>query len=194
VARIHRHCVAAGRPYRLEFSAHALCFTEAPHSLADLGKQRLRWHQGLLSTLRIHRSMALSRRFGVLGALTLPYFVLELFAPALETLGWLTLPVLWVSGLLPSNAIVLFIAVGILLSTSVSLAAILVDALAFNHFRTSSDRLRLVACALLEHVGYRQCTIYYRLKGIVRYYSGVHLKSGWKSPARVAQAAPPARG
>jgi cellulose synthase/poly-beta-1,6-N-acetylglucosamine synthase-like glycosyltransferase len=184
VTRIHRHCLDRGRPYRIEFSAHALCLTETPRSLRDFGRQRSRWHQGLLSTLRIHRQMAFDRRFGTVGALTFPYFLLELYAPALEMVGWLTLPALWWAGMLPQRALVLFIGVSVLLSTSVSLAAILLDALCFDHFRRASDRMRLVALALLEHVGYRQCTIYYRLRGFFRYYRSIHLKSSWTSPAR----------
>jgi cellulose synthase/poly-beta-1,6-N-acetylglucosamine synthase-like glycosyltransferase len=190
VARIHRHMVSAGRPYRIGFSAHALCFTETPHTLRELGKQRTRWHQGLLSTLRIHRGMVLDGRFGIVGALTMPYFTLELVAPALEIVGWATLPLLWWAGALPTFALALFVAVSVLLSTTVSLAAILLDAVHFGHLHRAVDRLRLVGCAIFEHIGYRQCTIYFRLRGIYRYYREVRVKSGWRSPARAASPAP----
>jgi cellulose synthase/poly-beta-1,6-N-acetylglucosamine synthase-like glycosyltransferase len=190
VTRIHRHSVAANRPYRIGFSAYALCYTETPHSLRDLGKQRTRWHQGLLSTLRIHRGMALDRRLGVIGALTLPYFTLELFAPALEVIGWVTLPAFWWAGVLPPSALPLFVAVSVLLSTTVSLAAILLDAAHFGQFRRMADRGRLIGFALAEHIGYRQCLIYFRLRGIYRYYRAVHVKSSWSSPARAASSTP----
>jgi cellulose synthase/poly-beta-1,6-N-acetylglucosamine synthase-like glycosyltransferase len=190
VTRIHRHSVAANRPYRIGFSAYALCYTETPYTLHDLGKQRTRWHQGLLSTLRIHRGMTLDRRFGLIGALTLPYFILELFAPVLEVIGWVTLPAFWWAGVLPPSALPLFVAVSVLLSTTVSLAAILLDAAHFGHFRRLRDRGRLIGCAIAEHIGYRQCIIYFRLRGIYRYYRGVHVKSGWSSPARAASSTP----
>ena len=101
VARIHRHCIEQHRPYRIEFSAHARCYTEAPHALVDFGKQRTRWHHGLLTTLRIHRHVGFNPRYGSVGLLTYPYFVLELYAPALEAIGWLALPVLWAAAAVP---------------------------------------------------------------------------------------------
>ena len=125
----------------------------------------------------------------MVGAVTLPYFALELYAPALEVLGWLTLPLLWWLDVLPDGAIALFVAISILLSSSVSFAAILLDALFYDHFRRARDRAKLVAVAIGEHFGYRQCTIYYRLRGFYRYYRSVHLKSSWTSPARAGAGA-----
>ena len=95
VVRIHRYFAEHHRAYRVWFSADALCLTEAPHSLTDFGKQRTRWHQGLLSTLRIHRGMTAKRRYGMVGLVAFPYFFLELYAPVFEALGWLALVPLW---------------------------------------------------------------------------------------------------
>jgi cellulose synthase/poly-beta-1,6-N-acetylglucosamine synthase-like glycosyltransferase len=187
VARIHRHCIEQKRPYRIEFAAHALCHTEAPHTRADFGKQRTRWHHGLLTTLRIHRHMRLNPRYGSIGLVTFPYFVLELYAPALEAIGWLALPLLWLFGLLPAASVTMFVAVSVLLSASVSLAAIFLDTLHFGYFRRAVDRLVLVVCALIEPFWYRPLTVYYRLRAFYRYYRTIHLKTAWKSPARVAQ-------
>ena len=187
VARIHRHCIEQHRPYRIEFSAHARCYTEAPHALVDFGKQRTRWHHGLLTTLRIHRHVGFNPRYGSVGLLTYPYFVLELYAPALEAIGWLALPVLWAAAAVPSSAVVLFLVTSVLMTTTVSLAAILLDAVYFGHFRRGVDRAIVVASALLEPFWYRPLTVYYRLRAFYRYYRTIHLKTAWKSPARVAQ-------
>jgi cellulose synthase/poly-beta-1,6-N-acetylglucosamine synthase-like glycosyltransferase len=190
VARIHRHCLERNRPYRIEFSAHALCYTEAPHTRLDFGKQRTRWHHGLLTTLRIHRHMAFNPRYGSIGLVTFPYFVLELYAPALEAIGWLSLPVLWLAGLIPFSTVFLFAAVSVLMSMAVSLAAIVLDAIYFGHFRRASDRMAIVAAAIVEPFWYRPFTVYYRLRAFYRYYRTIHLKTAWKSPARAAQPAP----
>jgi cellulose synthase/poly-beta-1,6-N-acetylglucosamine synthase-like glycosyltransferase len=189
VARIHRHCIERRRPYRIEFSAHALCYTEAPHTFSDFGKQRTRWHHGLLTTLRIHRQMVLNPRYGSIGWIAFPYFMLELYAPALEAIGWLALPVLWLLGGVSSSTLALFVAVSVLLSTSVSLAAILLDTIYFGAMRRSADRVIVVASALAEPFWYRPCTVHYRLRAFYRYYRTIHLKTAWKSPARVAQPA-----
>lgn len=187
VARIHRHCVERRRPYRMAFSPHALCYTEAPHTRVDFGRQRTRWHHGLLTTLRIHRRMAFNPRFGALGFVSFPYFLLELYAPVLEAAGWLALPVLWLAGVLPAWHMGLFVAVSVLLSTTVSLAALVLDAAYSGHFRRPADRLRQAVCALAEPFWYRPLTIYYRLRAFYRYYRTIHLRTAWTSPARAVQ-------
>jgi cellulose synthase/poly-beta-1,6-N-acetylglucosamine synthase-like glycosyltransferase len=187
VARIHRHCVEQGRPYRIEFSADALCYTEAPHTRRDFGSQRTRWHHGLLTTLRIHRYIAGNPRYGSIGVVTFPYFLLELYAPALELIGWLLLPALWVAGSMPAPTVFLFVAGSVLMSMSVSLMAILLDAIYFGHFRRVSDRVILVMAALSEPFWYRPLTVYYRLRAFSRYYRTIHLKTAWTSPARAPQ-------
>jgi cellulose synthase/poly-beta-1,6-N-acetylglucosamine synthase-like glycosyltransferase len=185
VVRIHRFCADHRPGYRIWFSADALCLTEAPHTVKDLGKQRTRWHQGLLSVLRIHSGMALSRRYRTVGLLAFPYFMLEANAPILEALGWTALPILWWSGLLPASQIVAFIGVGVLLSTSVSFAAIFFDTISFSHFSKVSDRLQLVGYGVLEHFGYRQITVYFRLRAFYRYYRTIQLKAAWRPPRRM---------
>jgi cellulose synthase/poly-beta-1,6-N-acetylglucosamine synthase-like glycosyltransferase len=185
VVRIHRYFAEHDRVYRVWFSADALCLTEAPHSLTDFGKQRTRWHQGLLSTLRIHRGMTAKRRYGMVGLVAFPYFFLELYAPVLEALGWLALVPLWFGHLLTTDQLLLFAAVSLLLSASVSLAAIFLDVVGFRHFEHPLDRAKLVGYAALEHLGYRQLTIYYRLRAFYRYYRTVQLSSGWTPPARM---------
>jgi hypothetical protein len=133
--------------------------------------------------------MGFNFRYGSIGFITFPYFVLELYAPALEAVGWLTLPVLWLAGLMPASTVWLFAAVSVLMSMSVSLAAILLDAIEFGHYRRSSDRAAIVASALVEPFWYRPFTVYYRLRAFFRYYRTIHLKTAWKSPARAAQPA-----
>jgi cellulose synthase/poly-beta-1,6-N-acetylglucosamine synthase-like glycosyltransferase len=187
VARLHRHCIEHERPYRIAYAAHAICYTEAPHALKEFGKQRTRWHHGLLTTLRIHRYMAFNRRYGPIGWVTMPYYFVELYAPALEALGWVMLPILWMAGALPLSTLGLFAAVSVLMTTSVSLAAILLDAIYCGSYR-GVDRVKLVVSALIEPFWYRPCTVYFRLRAFYRYYRTIHLKTAWKSPTRAAQA------
>jgi hypothetical protein len=90
---------------------------------------------------------------------------------------------------MPASTVALFVAVSALMSVSVSLAAILVDAVSFGHLRRVADRVQLVASALAEPFWYRPCTVYYRLRAFYRYYRTIHLKTAWKPPARAAQPA-----
>ncbi len=191
VVRMHRHMRERKRRYRIHFVAEALCYTEAPYDLRDLGKQRTRWHQGLLTTLRLHRSMLLRRRYGSVGMVAFPlYSLFELLSPVVEAIGWLTLPLAFACGWLSSGAFLLFLAASILFGVLVSQAAVLLDSLSLQSLPTLRDRLRLGTCALLENLGYHQILLYFRLRAFPRYYRSVHLKGGWTSPSRLLGRAP----
>lgn len=185
VVRIHQHLRQHGTPYRITFVADALCYTEAPSSITELGKQRTRWHQGLLTTLRLHRGMIWRRRYGAAGAFALPYFLLfELIAPAVEAVGWLTV----IGGMLfrivnPASALE-FVGAVMFLSTVNAWSGILVDDAFAGHYRRVSDIARLCAYAAAEHFWYHQMMIYYRLRAFARFYGGIHIKGGWVSPTR----------
>jgi cellulose synthase/poly-beta-1,6-N-acetylglucosamine synthase-like glycosyltransferase len=187
VVRIHRHLRHQNTPYEIAFSSSALCLTEAPHSLRDLGKQRTRWHQGLLSTLRLHKSMAFRSKYGTVGMVAFPYFVFELLFPVIEALVWVAVPALLIVGRLTLADGARFMLITILAGTAFSLAAIVVEIAAFSFFRRQREHYRLVLLALLEPLGYRQCTVFFRLRTFVRYYRGINLRTMWRSPTRLAE-------
>lgn len=79
----------------------ALAFTEAPATLDDLLKQRVRWTFGTLQAVTKHRGMVLNPRYGWLGMVVLPWYALSLLVPlftipfiaimgvvAVRTQGW----------------------------------------------------------------------------------------------------------
>jgi hypothetical protein len=99
-----------------------------------------------------------------------PYFIFELLFPLVEALVWVAIPVLLVVGVLS-----LMDTAGCCDDrsggTALSLAAIAVEAAAFSFFHWSAgEHYRLVMLALLEPMGYRQCTLFFRLRTFVRYY------------------------
>lgn len=189
VLRIHRH-LAPRRAYRIAYVGDALCFTEGPHSMSELGRQRTRWHQGLLTSLRLHAGLVFRPGLGAAGMLALPYFlVFELLSPVVETVGWLLIPVAVAAGLLPPATLLAFLAASVLLGATVSLVAVALDDLALGLFPRFGQLLTLAAWSVLEQFGYHQATLYYRLRAFPRYYRAIHLKSGWVSPARQGRAA-----
>ncbi len=190
VVRLHQHRRDAGERYRIQFVADAVCYTEGPHSVAELGRQRTRWHQGLLTTLRIHSDLLLRPRYGVIGLLAVPYFAfVELLAPIIEALGWGALPIALAAGWMPASAMLAFLAAAVLFGTAVSLAAVAIDALE-NEFRPRArDQARLALAALVEHFGYHQLMVWFRLRAFWRYYRTIQVHGGWRSPLRRRQAA-----
>ncbi len=185
VVRLHRHLRAAGRTYRIRFVADAICYTEAPHSIGELGRQRTRWHQGLLTTLRVHRGMLLRRRFGVVGLAVLPYYLLfELLAPLVELAGWLLLPVSWWLGMVAAPLMGVFMAVAVLLGTAASLLALAIDVAELRFLTRPADVFTLAAVAALENFGYHHLTLFFRCRAFPHFYRQLHLRGGWRPPQR----------
>ena len=57
-----------------------------------------------------------------------------------------------------------------------------------------ADRFRLTMTALLEPLGYRQCTVFFRIRAFARYYRTLHLRIASRPPTRrhaAADGSPP---
>ena len=101
VVRLHRRLQEQDRDYHINFVPDPTCWTEVPGDLRSLGRQRARWHKGLLDTLWPNRDMLFRRRYGRVGCLILPYmWVFEFFAPLIELIGYSTIIIALVLGLL----------------------------------------------------------------------------------------------
>jgi cellulose synthase/poly-beta-1,6-N-acetylglucosamine synthase-like glycosyltransferase len=173
VVRIHRHLRERNIPYHVEFLPDPVCWTEAPESLRVLGRQRNRWHRGLIDTLRLHRVMILNPRYGAIGLVAMPYAALfELCGPVIELFGYLFVPICFFLGFLNVPFMLLFIMVAILLGTALSVAAVLLDELSFHRFPKATQLFRLALYGLIENFGYRQLTTWWRTTAFVDYWRG----------------------
>ena len=164
---------------RIVFVSEPVAWTEAPETLEVLRKQRSRWHRGLTEIFARHRSMLLRPRYGFIGMITMPWFlVFELLAPFIEVFGLVYFAVVMVllslgeTGLVPSDWVSLPVVV-ILLSTSVafsimmSLIALLAEELSYRRYRGLRDLMVAVWAAVEENVGYRQLTAFWRMRGSI---------------------------
>jgi cellulose synthase/poly-beta-1,6-N-acetylglucosamine synthase-like glycosyltransferase len=168
VARLHRHLRERGEDYRIRFVPDPVCWTEVPESLATLSRQRRRWQRGLGETLSRHRSLIFNPRAGSLGLLTMPYFlVFEFLSAAVELIGIPIVIVAWLFGVLSVGFLLAFLAVSVLLSVLLSLAAIMLEEYAVRHHERGRDIALVVVYGLLDSFGYRQLTAYFRCRGII---------------------------
>lgn len=166
VMRIHRHMRDTRRDYRLVFVAEPVLWTEVPSTFAVLGRQRRRWHRGLWEVLWSTRDMMLRPRYGRIGAMALPYYwAFELVAPLLE-LGGLVLVVL---GLIfdAVNPLygVTFALVAYVYGMLVSVAAVCAEEFSFHRYSSWRDLGVVLAATVVENLGYRQLTAWWRLHG-----------------------------
>jgi cellulose synthase/poly-beta-1,6-N-acetylglucosamine synthase-like glycosyltransferase len=157
VIRLQRHFHEIGRPCRVAFAPDPICWTEVPSDLRTLLRQRQRWHQGMLTNLWRHRGMLGRPRYGRLGTIALPYFwVFEALGPMVETAGYLFLAVSLAAGALSPAFTALFLTLALLYGILLSQIAVGVEALLLERYPRLRDRLRLMAAAVLEFLGYRQ--------------------------------------
>jgi cellulose synthase/poly-beta-1,6-N-acetylglucosamine synthase-like glycosyltransferase len=177
VVRLHRYIGDHRLPYRLRFVPDPVCWTEVPESLRVLRRQRSRWHRGLFDTLLRHRAMIGRPRYGPVGMLALPAFVLfELFGPIVELLGYVVVPIAYLVGILNTRYMLAFLALAFLLSMLVSIVAVLLDDITFRRHARGRDLILLILASVVENLGYRQITVWWRVCAFREYWRGY---SGW---------------
>jgi cellulose synthase/poly-beta-1,6-N-acetylglucosamine synthase-like glycosyltransferase len=177
VVRMHRYLREQRQEYEMRFLPDPVCWTEVPESLKVLGRQRNRWQRGLIDSLRIHRRMMLNPRYGTIGMVAFPYFVFfEMLAPVVELSGYIIIPISYALGMVDLLFFALFLTVAILIGVILSTGAVVLEELFYRRYPKTSDIVRLVAAAFLENFGYRQLTLWWRVKAFWDYFSG---KTAW---------------
>ncbi len=168
VVRLHRHCRELGKPYRVAFVPDPVAWTECPESLAVLGRQRDRWQRGLMESLWRNKVMILNSKYGRIGMIAAPYyFFLEILGPVIESVGYVTFIVAIVLGRASGPYVLAFLAVAFALGLSLSFAAVGLEELSFRRYPRKRDLLTLLFVAIAENIGYRQISIWWRLRGMI---------------------------
>ena len=168
VVRIHRYMHERDEPYRIEFVPDPVCWTECPETAAQLSRQRRRWQRGLFEALGRHRRMAFNPRYGSVGLIGYPYFLLfELLGPVIELTGYVLIPVAVWLGALSVTFLVAFLLLAVALGVLLSVAALMLEEFSFRRHSLHRDALKLVVYAIAENFGYRQVVTFWRAKAFV---------------------------
>lgn len=197
VLRLKRLSYERGGPGRIAFVPDPVAWTEVPESLTILGRQRDRWHRGLADVLWRHRAMFLNPRYGVTGLFVFPYYVLvELLAPVIEAAGLLAIALSLIFGALDWSFALLFYLTAYGLGTALTAFTLVLEDLSFHRYETFRDRVLLFWWALLENLGYRQLTVYWRLRGLWKFFRGrkewgVMTRKGFEQPLSGASGTQP---
>jgi cellulose synthase/poly-beta-1,6-N-acetylglucosamine synthase-like glycosyltransferase len=182
VVRLHRHFRARGLPYRIEFVADPVCWTEVPEDIGSLSRQLRRWHRGLGQTLWRHRGATFNARYGAFGLLAMPYFVfLEFLGPLVETLGTALTIVAFIAGDLSDAAFLGFLVLAFLVAILLSIAALALEEFNFRRHPHTRDIVSLVFYTVLENLGYRQLNDMWRVMAFVDL---ARRKQGWGAQKR----------
>ncbi len=190
VVRLRRLGYERQQPQDVVFIPDPVAWTEVPESGRILGRQRDRWHRGLADVLWRHRRLFLNPRYGALGLVVYPYFVLvELLAPVVEAAGlFITALLVLLQGGNGTYALLFFL-VAYGYGATLSIWTLVIEEFSFRRIDTVRDRLVLVAWCLIENLGYRQLTVLWRLRGLLKYWRG-HTDWGVMERAGFRKAAP----
>jgi cellulose synthase/poly-beta-1,6-N-acetylglucosamine synthase-like glycosyltransferase len=174
--RVHEHFRREGRPYEIVALPDTVGVTEGPDTMKKLIAQRERWQRVILETVVSYRRMMFRPRYGAVGFVGVPFFVLsEVIAPVFELLA--------VAALLTSVALrTLDVEQGLLTLAALALLnGLMTSAAVLLEDRTSrayplGDLARLILLGPLDLVIYRPFIVWARLKGTWRYLRG---DQGW---------------
>jgi cellulose synthase/poly-beta-1,6-N-acetylglucosamine synthase-like glycosyltransferase len=173
VVRLRRRSYATGGPGRVAFIPDPVAWTEVPETFRGLGRQRDRWHRGLADVLRRNRGALFNPRYRAFGLVVYPYFLLvELLAPVVEALGVLGLCVGLAIGAVNWPFAALYFAVAYGYGVCLAALTLVLEELSFHRYEGLGDRAALMFWSLTENVGYRQLTVVWRLRGLIKFLEG----------------------
>jgi hypothetical protein len=93
-----------------------------------------------------------------------------------ELFGYIVVPISYSVGMLNVRYMGAFVALAFLLSILVSTVAVLLDDIVFRRHTRVRDLALLVLVSIVENLGYRQITVWWRVRAFYEYWRGY---SGW---------------
>jgi cellulose synthase/poly-beta-1,6-N-acetylglucosamine synthase-like glycosyltransferase len=184
--RVHEHFRRTGRPYEIVALADTVGVTEGPDTVRKLVAQRERWQRVILETVISYRRMMFRRRYGAVGFIGVPFFILsEVIAPVFELMALVALGAsIVLRALEVEQALLMLVALALTNGLMTSAAVLLED-------RTSrvypvGDLVRLILLGPLDLLIYRPYIVWARIKGTWRYLRG---DQGWHKFERNARPA-----
>lgn len=196
VVRMHRYMRDKKKKYRVTFVPDPVCWTEVPTTLRVLMQQRNRWHRGLIQTLWGNRRMLFNPRYGTVGLFAFPYFfIFEMLGPFIEFLGYISISLSAMLGVLNRDFFLLFLGVSILYGVFLSVSAVLLEEISFRRYPSWLDLTKLITFSILENFGYRQLLTFFKVKAFVdlifrRRYWGAMERTGFRNELEIAAKKP----
>jgi cellulose synthase/poly-beta-1,6-N-acetylglucosamine synthase-like glycosyltransferase len=201
IVRLQRYILDKLHGGRIAFLPHPVAWTEVPETFVSLRKQRGRWYRGLRESLRYHQAMLWKPKYGRIGFFALPAFwTFEYFGPLIEIAGYcfvlflLIIEKMFDLEFLSYQYLLMFLLVSLGYGALVNVLAVLVGSWRFRYgladrlqrrllpFSRRREVVTLLCYAVLESFGYRQLTLYWRMRGLWDAWLG---KTGWEKFARV---------
>jgi hypothetical protein len=123
--------------------------------------------------LRRHGRMTFNPRYGAMGMVGMPYFLLvELLAPVVEIVGVLAVILGLLLGVVNIQFALLFVVVAYGFALGLTAFTLALEQWTYRGYGKLSDRLWLLFMSLFEGLGYRQLTAIWRFRGLAKFTRG----------------------
>jgi hypothetical protein len=133
----------------------------------------MRWQRGLLESLTANRSLLFHPRGGAAGWVAFPVLgIFEALGPLIEVVGYLFMIATWLLGWVSWDGFSAFILAAVGMGLALSASALLLEEMSFHLYRKPSHLGALLAAMVLENLGYRQLTAWWRLRALLRWLLG----------------------
>jgi cellulose synthase/poly-beta-1,6-N-acetylglucosamine synthase-like glycosyltransferase len=170
--RVHEHFRRLGAPYQVHALAEPVGVTEGPTSVKALVSQRARWQRVIVETVWHYRRMLCNPRYGAVGFLGMPYYVLaEVLAPVFQALAVLILPLAAYAGVLRPVECAQMLLIVALASAVLTCAAVLVQDRCLRSFAIG-DLAYLLLLAPFDLFLYRPFIFWAQCKGTIDFLHG----------------------
>jgi len=152
--KLHRFERKLKRVYAMPTASNALGWTEVPATWKSYWMQRNKWQRGMLRSTFNHAGMFLNPKYGVLGMLTFPCYVLfELFGPVVEFISYFLLVIVcFVSW----HAVAWFVFLAWGYSCFLSVATYHLNMITYSPYRKTFDVFKVVWIVTAQMFGFRQ--------------------------------------
>jgi poly-beta-1,6-N-acetyl-D-glucosamine synthase len=182
VVRMRRYMIERKEPYEVQFIPEPLCWTEVPESYSILRRQRSRWTRGTMETLWIHKRMMFNPKYGVLGLLSYPYWLIyEYLAPWIESFGIIYSIILMICGLINWHYFFGLLILVYCFALFFSALALFTEYNTFRKYSDVKDVLRLTLAAIVEPFIFHPFTVYAAIHGNIEKWRG---KTSWGTMTR----------
>jgi cellulose synthase/poly-beta-1,6-N-acetylglucosamine synthase-like glycosyltransferase len=175
--RLHKKFLYDKKEYIMDFVPDLVAMTEVPTSLSLLGKQRQRWHRGLLDVIWQNKTMLFNPRYKCVGLLSFPYYTLiEALAPIVELVGYIGFVVSLFFGVIHWKFATWFLLLAFGFPFILTYICVLIQSVTFKWYFSIGTYLKMFFCSLFEQFGYRQLSVIWRLQGFFQWMFGRETK------------------
>lgn len=169
--RLHRVLLETNTPYKIEYLPDPAGWTDVPDTYEVLAKQRNIWHRATMEAAWYNRSVFFNPRCGWFGMMGYPFLIFgEVFEPVVECLGYIYVLLGWWFNFVNVWSIFLLLCIILGLTFVNTLFALIIEELSFKKYPSLHSMSLLFLYSLIENIGYRQMTVWWRLKGFFEFF------------------------